>query len=224
MATEATHPNDPSDDTNALRQSIERLEAKNRELKAEKDRAKAEAAEVEALRKFKADHEQAKLEAEGNYTEARKQLQEQYTNDIAAKDAQIQQLESRVRELEVMTPAIGALADLVHDPQMAIASKLGSRTIEREPDGSVVVVDGLNRQPVEDWAKSLPSWMQKAGARPQGSGAPVSRPTAATAADPDLKFFLPKSKGGDYNLTEQGRIMRTNPARWEQLRELAKMG
>jgi hypothetical protein len=222
MATEATPPNDPSDDAVALRQSIERLEAKNRELKAEKDRAKAEAAEVDALRKFKADHEQAKLEAEGNYTEARKQLQEQYTHDIAAKDSQIQQLEARVRELEVMTPAIGALADLVHDPQLAITSKLGSRTIEREPDGSVVVVDGLSRQPVADWARSLPGWMQKNGARPQGSGAPASRPTMATASDPDLKFFVSPAKGGAFSLTEQGRILRTNRDRYEQLRELAK--
>jgi hypothetical protein len=221
MSAEATPPNDPSDDAATLRQSIERLEAKNRELKAEKDRAKAEAAEVESLRKFKTDHEQAKLEAEGNYTEARKQLQEQYTTDIASKDAQIQRLETRVRELEVMTPAIGALADLVHDPQMAIASKLGSRTIERESDGSVVVVDGLNRQPVADWAKSLPGWMLKAG-RPQGSGAPASRPTTTTASDPDLKFFLPPSKGGEFSLTEQGRILRTNRDRYEQLRELAK--
>ena len=127
MSEENTSPAAPDENTAdaaALQRSVERLEAKNRELKAEKDRAKAEVAEVEALRKFKQDHEQAKLESEGNYAEARRQLQEQYDRDVKAKDERIAELEARVKELEVMTPAVSALADLVHDPQLVISSKL----------------------------------------------------------------------------------------------------
>jgi hypothetical protein len=44
----------------------------------------------------------------------------------------------------------------------------------------------------------------------------------ATASDPDLKFFVLPAKGGAFSLTEQGRILRTNRDRYEQLRELAK--
>jgi hypothetical protein len=215
-------PDESTADAAALQRSVERLEAKNRELKAEKDRAKAEVAEVEALRKFKQDHEQAKLESEGKYAEARQKLQEQFDGVVKEKDARIAELEAKVKEMEVMTPAVSALADLVHDPQLVISSKLGNRQIERDADGSVVVVDGLQRMPVTDWAQQLPNWMLKAP-KPQGSGAPTGKAsTASVSGDPDLKYFVPASKGGDFNLTEQGRIFRTNPGRYAQLKEKAQ--
>jgi crotonobetainyl-CoA:carnitine CoA-transferase CaiB-like acyl-CoA transferase len=215
-------PDENTADAAALQRSVERLEAKNRELIQEKQRAKAEAAEVEELRKFKQDHEQAKLESEGKYAEARQKLQEQFDGVVKEKDQRISELEARVKELEVMTPAVSALADLVHDPQLVISSKLGNRQIERDADGSVVVVDGLQRMPVTDWAQQLPNWMLKAP-KPQGSGAPTGKAsTASVSGDPDLKYFVPASKGGDFNLTEQGRIFRTNPGRYAQLKEKAQ--
>jgi hypothetical protein len=215
-------PEENTADAAALQRSVERLEAKNRELKQEKDRAKAEVAEVEALRKFKQDHEQAKLESEGKYAEARQKLQEQFDDVVKEKDARIAELEAKVKEMEVMTPAVSALADLVHDPQLVISSKLGNRQVERDADGSVVVVDGLKRMPVTDWAQQLPNWMLKAP-KPQGSGAPTGKAsTASVSGDPDLKYFVPASKGGDFNLTEQGRIFRTNPGRYAQLKEKAQ--
>lgn len=215
-------PEENTADAAALQRSVEKLEAKNRELRAEKDRAKAEVAEVEALRKFKQDHEQAKLESEGKYAEARQKLQEQFDGVVKEKDARIAELEAKVKEMEVMTPAVSALADLVHDPQLVISSKLGNRQIERDADGSVVVVDGLQRMPVTDWAQQLPNWMLKAP-KPQGSGAPTGKAsTANVSGDPDLKYFVPASKGGDFNLTEQGRILRTNRGRYDQLKKLAQ--
>jgi crotonobetainyl-CoA:carnitine CoA-transferase CaiB-like acyl-CoA transferase len=215
-------PDENTADAAALQRSVERLEAKNRELIQEKQRAKAEAAEVEELRKFKQDHEQAKLESEGKYAEARQKLQEQFDGVVKEKDQRIAELEAKVKEMEVMTPAVSALADLVHDPQLVISSKLGNRQIERDADGSVVVVDGLQRMPVTDWAQQLPNWMLKAP-KPQGSGAPTGKAsTASVSGDPDLKYFVPASKGGDFNLTEQGRIFRTNPGRYAQLKEKAQ--
>jgi crotonobetainyl-CoA:carnitine CoA-transferase CaiB-like acyl-CoA transferase len=215
-------PDENTADAAALQRSVERLETKNRELIQEKQRAKAEAAEVEELRKFKQDHEQAKLESEGKYAEARQKLQEQFDGVVKEKDQRIAELEAKVKEMEVMTPAVSALADLVHDPQLVISSKLGNRQIERDADGSVVVVDGLQRMPVTDWAQQLPNWMLKAP-KPQGSGAPTGKAsTASVNGDPDLKYFVPASKGGDFNLTEQGRIFRTNPGRYAQLKEKAQ--
>jgi hypothetical protein len=162
------------------------------------------------------------LESEGKYAEARQNLQEQFDGVVKEKDQRIAELESKVKEMEVMTPAVSALAELVHDPQLVISSKLGNRQIERDADGSVVVVDGLQRMPVTDWAQQLPNWMLKAP-KPQGSGAPTGKAsTANVSGDPDLKYFVPASKGGDFNLTEQGRIFRTNPGRYAQLKEKAQ--
>ena len=212
-------PAAPANDAelDALRQSVAKLEAKNKELKAEKDRAKEAAAEVENLRSFKEQHEQQQLEAQGNYSEARQKLQEQFDTAVKARDEIITTLEARIRELEVMTPAFSALADIVHDPQLVITSKLGAQQIEREADGSVVVVDGLQRTPVADWARNLPAWMLKAP-KPQGSGAPVGN---RGSSDVPAGTRNPFSKD-HFNLTEQGRLFKTNPALYEQLRAAAR--
>lgn len=214
--TAATPPADNSE-LEALRQSVAKLEAKNKELKAEKDKAREAAAETEALRTFKQEHEQQQLEAQGDYTAARQRLQEQFDTAVKARDEIITTLEARVRELEVMTPAFSALADIVHDPQLVITSKLGAQQIEREADGSVVVVDGLQRTPVADWARNLPAWMLKAP-RPQGSGAPVGN-RGASDVPPGTKNPFSKEH---FNLTEQGRLFKTNPDLYNQLREAAR--
>lgn len=212
-------PAAPTNDAelDALRQSVAKLEAKNKELKAEKDRAKEAAAEVDNLRSFKEQHEQQQLEAQGNYSEARQKLQEQFDTAVKARDEIITTLEARVRELEVMTPAFSALADIVHDPQLVITSKLGAQQIEREADGSVVVVDGLQRTPVADWARNLPAWMLKAP-KPQGSGAPVGNRGSSDVPAGTRNPFSQEH----FNLTEQGRLFKTNPALYEQLRAAAR--
>ena len=93
----------------------------------------------------------------------------------AEKDKRIAELEARVRELEPIAPANTALADVVHDPNIVFKAGLAeANQIEREADGTVVVVNGYERKPIGDWAKTLPSYMQKAP-KPQGSGAPSGR-------------------------------------------------
>ena len=207
-------------DTDAMQRSIEALERKNQELIAELRAAKSKSkvpdgVNVDELLEFKRRAEQAELESQGKYQEARQAMEQQFREATAQKDQRIAELEQRVRELELLTPAVSALADIVHDPDLIMKTKLSPDQIEREPDGTVVVVDGYQRTPVTEWAKTLPVWMQKQP-KPQGSGAPIGRSSGeipAGVANP----FLPES----YNLTEQSRLFRTDRDLYERLKAQA---
>ena len=207
-----------NDEIAKLKSSIESLEKKNFELigKLQKKELIGEVPDdYQALKEFKQQAEQSKLESEGKYSEARQALEQQFREATAQKDQRIAELESRVRELELLTPAVSALADIVHDPDLVMKTKLSPDQIEREADGTVVVVDGYQRTPVQEWAKTLPSWMQKQP-KPQGSGAPIDRSSGeipAGVANP----FLPES----YNLTEQSRLFRTDRDLYERLKAQA---
>lgn len=214
-------------DTEALQRSIEALERKNKELADEKRRLRQfekmaqdlpDGVSVTELLEFKRRSEQQQLEAQGDYKAAQQRIEQQYRDDVAARDARIAELEARVRELELISPAVSALADLVHDPDLILKTKLSSDRIEREPDGTVVVVDGYQRVPVADWARTLPAWMQKQP-KPQGSGAP-SATAGSSGLPPGVKNpFLRES----FNLTEQSRLYRTDPALYERLKSAANM-
>ena len=223
MADELTPPAapEPSDELQTLRASIQKLEEKNRELKREKDAAKTAAAEAEELRRYKYQTEQQKLESEGSYNEAKAKLQEQYDRDTGALKTRIEELEAKVKDLELITPAASVLATLVHDPDDVFKTgRLKPDQIEAGPNGPVVV-NGLERIPLADWAQTnLPRYFLKAPA-PRGTGAPASRGGGAqglAGADPDLRFF---TKEG-FNLTEQNRIFRTDRARYDQLKDAVK--
>ena len=206
------------DNTEALQRSVEALERKNQELIAELRAAKKtklpDGVDVNELLEFKRRAEQSELEAQGKYQEARQALEQQYREATAQKDQRIADLETRVRELELIAPAVTALADLVHDPDLVLKTKLKPEAIEREPDGTVVVVDGYERKPVSEWAKSLPAWMQKQP-RPQGGGAPAGG--SATATIGIKNPFAPES----FNLTEQSRLYRTDRDLYERLKAAA---
>lgn len=209
-------------DTEALQRSVEALERKNQELIAELRQAKSKAPKlpdgvnVDELLEFKRNYEQQQLESQGKYQEARQALEQQFREATAEKDKRISELEARVRELELLTPAVSALADIVHDPDLVMKTKLSPDKIEREADGTVVVVDGYQRTPVSEWAKqTLPAWMQKQP-KPQGSGAPVGRSSGDVPAG--IKNpFAPES----FNLTEQSRLFRTDRDLYEKLKVAA---
>ena len=205
-----------------MQRSIEALERKNSELITELRSAKAKASKVpdgvnvDELLEFKRTHEQQQLEQQGNYTEARQALEQQYREATAQKDQRIESLEAKVRELELIAPAVTALAEIVHDPDLVLRSKLSADKIEREADGTVVVVDGYQRTPVAEWAKTLPSWMQKAP-RPQGSGAP-SAGSNAGQAPLGKNPFAPET----FNLTEQSRLFRTDRDMYDRMKAAAQ--
>lgn len=209
-------------DAEALQRSVEALERKNQELIAELRQAKSKAPKlpdgvnVDELLEFKRNYEQQQLESQGKYQEARQALEQQFREATAEKDKRISELEARVRELELLTPAVSALADIVHDPDLVMKTKLSPDKIEREADGTVVVVDGYQRTPVSEWAKqTLPAWMQKQP-KPQGSGAPVGRSSGDVPVG--IKNpFAPES----FNLTEQSRLFRTDRDLYEKLKVAA---
>jgi len=209
------------DNTDALQRSVEALERKNKELitelrAAKKAPALPDGVDVNELLEFKRNHEQQQLESQGKYTEARQALEQQFREATAEKDQRIATLEARVRELELVTPAVTALADIVHDPDMVLKTKLSADQIERDPDGTVVVVDGYQRTPVGEWAKTLPAWMQKQP-KPQGSGAPSAG--ASTGGIP-AGMANPFSRDS-FNLTEQARLFRTDRDLYERMKAAA---
>ncbi len=208
----------PNPELDQLKQSIEALERKNHELigKLKKAKTVPEGVNVQELIDFKNKVDQNKLESEGKYTEARQALEQQFREATAEKDKRIAELEARVRELELITPAVSALADVVHDPDLILKTKLSSDQIAREADGTVVVVDGYQRTPVGEWAKSLPSWMQKQP-KPQGSGAPSGRSSGDIPAGINNPF-----SPDNFNLTEQSRLYRTDRDLYDRLKAAAK--
>jgi hypothetical protein len=216
---EITSPAAPNNsELDALKNSIQALEKKNYELIGKLKEAKTvpDGVDVQELLEFKRNVEQNKLESEGKYTEARQALEQQFREASEAKDRRIAELEARVRELELIAPANTALADVVHDPSIVFkADLLKPDQIEREADGTVVVVNGYERKPIGEWAKSLPSYMQKAP-KPQGSGAPAGR-NMGSDVPPGKNPFSKES----YNLTEQSRLYRTDRDMYERLKAAA---
>ena len=206
-------------DADALQRSVEALERKNQELIAELRAAKKSKApdgvNVDELLEFKRNYEQQQLESQGKYQEARQALEQQFREATAEKDQRITELESRVRELELVTPAVTALAEIVHDPDLVLKTKLSPDAIQREADGTVVVVDGYQRTPVSEWAKTLPAWMQKQP-KPQGSGAPTGGSNGAIPAGMANPFSR-----DSFNLTEQSRLFRTDRDLYDRMKAAA---
>ena len=221
MSEEQTAPVEQSVDTSELKTELDSMRRKNAELLDEYKKAKAQAkavpdgVDVQELLDFKAKAEQEDLEKQGKYGEARQALEQQFREATAEKDKRISELEARVRELELITPAVSALADVVHDPDLILKTKLTSEQIEREADGTVVVVDGYQRTPVSEWAKTLPAWMQKQP-KPQGSGAPSGRASSDSVAGVKNPFSKET-----FNLTEQSRLFKTDRDMYEKLKNVA---
>ena len=223
MAEENIAPVEQNVDAQKWQSELDAMRRKNAELLKEykdfKESVKTvpDGVDVQELLEFKRNVEQNKLESEGKYTEARQALEQQFREAAEAKDKRIAELEARVRELELIAPANTALADVVHDPSIVFkADLLKPDQIERDSDGTVVVVNGYERKPIGEWAKTLPSYMQKAP-RPQGSGAPSGRSTGGDIPPGTKNPFAKES----YNLTEQSRLYRTDRDMYERLKAAA---
>ena len=192
---------------------------KNYELIVKLKNAKTvpDGVDVQELLDFKAAAEQADLEKQGKYTEARQALEQQFREAAEEKDKRIAELEARVRELEILSPAATALRDVVHDPDMILNTQVVKEQIQRDADGTVVVVNGYERTPIADWAKSLPAWMQKQP-KPQGSGAPAGRSSGGDVP-PGVRNPFAKDT---FNLTEQSRLYKTDRDMYDRLKAAAE--
>jgi hypothetical protein len=221
MSDEAQAPVEHNAELAKMQAELDAMRRKNSELLDEYKKAIAQAkavpdgVNVDELLEFKRNYEQQQLESQGKYQEARQALEQQFREATVEKDQRIAELEARVRELELVTPAVTALADIVHDPDLVLKTKLSPDAIQREADGTVVVVDGYQRTPVSEWAKTLPAWMQKQP-KPQGSGAPTGGSNAAIPAGTSNPFSRET-----FNLTEQSRLFRTDRDLYERMKAAA---
>lgn len=222
MSDEAQAPVEQNAEIANMQAELDAMRRKNSELLDEYKKAIAQAkavpdgVNVEELLEFKRNYEQQQLESQGKYSEARQALEQQFREASAEKDQRISQLEARVRELELVTPAVTALAEIVHDPDMVLKTKLKPEAIEREADGSVVVVDGYKRVPVAEWAKTLPAWMQKQP-KPQGSGAPSAGNSGGAVPAGMINPFSRET----FNLTEQARLYKTDRDLYDRMKAQA---
>ena len=217
MSDEVIKP-DNSAEMAALKAEVERLRKSNSEIlddyKKAKEAAKAvpQDVDVNALIAFKQKKEQEELEAKGRYEEATEKLAAQFRQAEEQQKQKIEKLLAEKRQLEVQAPAVTALADVVHDPQYAL-SRISKDQLVREPDGTVVVVDGYNRTNVKEWAMSnMPQWAQK-NPRPQGGGATTTK-VQTEFVSTDKNPFAKES----FNLTEQARLYRTDINKYNMLK------
>ena len=219
-------PQDNSQELEQLKDSVKKLEAKNYELigklknqKPITDKSIPE--DYEALLAFKQKKEQEDLEKEGKYEESKTLLEQQYRDKSAEDKEKIQKLETRNRELELIAPAIQALSEITHDPELVLNNLVPKDQIQIK-DGQPIVVDGYEQLPVAEYVKTKlekekPYLLKN---KPiSGGGAPISRPSSDTFSEDMLKPFLRASE----DITEQGRIFKTyGKETWQKLRDIAK--
>ena len=224
MSDETTAPVEQAVDSEKenLKAELEAMRKKNAELLDETKKAKAKAktapdVDVQALIDFKNNAEQAELEKQGKYTEARTKLEDQFRGRSAEKDKKITELETKVRELELISPALQTLAEIVHDPSLVLNNFLPKDKIEVD-NGVPVVVDGYERTPVNEWAKGkLPDYILKQP-KPQGGGAPAGRSSGGEIPAGTKNPFAQET----FNITEQMRLYRTDKDLYDRLKNAVK--
>ena len=184
-----------------LENQVELTNTKNKELLEEKRKFKdveqtlsnlPKGTDINELLTFKQQSEQAELERKGKYNEALTAREEQFREREAKQKEAIQELESKVKNLELINPAVQALSEVVRDPDLVLNNFLPKDKIEMK-DGVPVVIDGYDRPPVTEWIKNKlvedkRDYLLK-DPSPQGSGAPSSRSSAsgnAAGIDSDL--------------------------------------
>ena len=227
MSEEANAPVEQAVDSEVenLKAEVEAMRKKNAELLNETKKAKAKAnaapdVDVQALLDFKAKAEQVELEQKGKYGEAKQALEQQYREKSTTDKQKIEELESKLRELELISPASQALAEVVHDPNLVLQNFLPKDKIDLQ-EGKPVVVDGYERIPVADWAKTklkeqAPYLLKQQV--PQGGGAPAGRTTSAAVPSGTKNPFESET----FNITEQMRLYRTDRDLYDRLQSAAK--
>ena len=222
---QATPPVAPNNDAEvqALKESVQKLEAKNRELIGKMQKKELiEPDDYESLKEFKRQAEQRKLEEAGKYEESKLAMEEQYRERSASDKQRIAELEARNKELELIAPSIQALTELTHDPELVLNNFVPKDQIQIK-DGRPVVIDGYEQLPVAEYVKTK---LEKE--RPyllknktiSGGGAPISKPSISDGYTEEmLKPFLKNSE----NITEQSRIAKQYGVdTWKKLRNIAE--
>jgi len=223
--TQATPPAAPNNDAEvqALKESVQKLEAKNRELIGKMQKKELiEPDDYDSLKEFKRLAEQKKLEDAGQYEESKQALEQQYREKSAADKQKIEQLEARNRELELIAPALNALSDLTHDPELVLNNFVPKEQIQIK-DGQPVIIDGYEQLPVAEYVKNKlekekPYLLKNRSI--SGGGAPITKPSSnGQFSEEMLKPFLRETE----NQTEQHRIASVYGVEtWQKLRNIAE--
>ena len=223
--TQATPPAEPRNDSEiqALKESVQKLEAKNRELIGKMQKKELiEPDDYESLKEFKRLSEQKKLEDAGKYEESKLAMEEQYRERSASDKQRIAELEARNKELELIAPSIQALTELTHDPELVLNNFVPKDQIQIK-DGRPVVIDGYEQLPVAEYVKTKlekekPYLLKNKTI--SGGGAPISKPSISDGYTEEmLKPFLKNSE----NITEQSRIAKQYGVdTWKKLRNIAE--
>ena len=222
---QATPPVGPNNDAEvqALKESVQKLEAKNRELIGKMQKKELiEPDDYESLKEFKRQAEQRKLEEAGKYEESKLAMEEQYRERSASDKQRIAELEARNKELELIAPSIQALTELTHDPELVLNNFVPKDQIQIK-DGRPVVIDGYEQLPVAEYVKNKlekekPYLLKNRSI--SGGGAPITKPTSdGQFSEEMLKPFLKNTE----NVTEQTRIARVYGVEtWQKLRNIAE--
>tara|TARA_R100001015_G_C4635152_1_gene203730 strand:+ start:5679 stop:6371 length:693 start_codon:yes stop_codon:yes gene_type:complete len=223
---EATPPVQPNNDAELqqLRESVKKLEAKNHELigKMQKKELIEVPDDYEQLKEFKRQAEQIKLEQAGEYTKAKETLEQQYRDKSAADKKRIEELELRNRELELIGPAIQALSEITHDPELVLNNLLPKDQLQMK-DGKPFIIDGYEQLPVDEYVKNKlekeKPYLLKTRSI-SGGGAPITKPSSnGQFSEEMLKPFLKETE----NQTEQHRIASVYGVEtWQKLRDIAE--
>ena len=211
-------------DTTALQAELEAMRRKNQELLNEKKQLQKKLPEipdgvdVQELLEFKRKVEQQQLESKGQYQDALKTYEQQFRDRESSYQQQIDKLQGEVRNLRLDSRVVAKLADQVHDP--ADVLRLHSNSLTLNDNGDPVYKDGYQELPIDEWMGQLQQqkpWLFKAP-KPQGTGAPAGSRSTAVVPAGMKNPFSPEH----YNLTEQGRLFKTNPDLYAKLKSEAK--
>ena len=221
----ATPPTPNNTEVEQLKESVKKLEAKNYELigKLQNQKKEKEVPEdYESLLAFKQKHEREQLESEGKYTEATQALEQQYRDKSAEDKKRIEELTIRNRELELIAPAMQALSEITHDPELVLNNLIPKDKMQIK-EGIPVVIDGYEQLPVQEYVKNKlekekPYLLKNRSI--SGGGAPITKPSSnGEFSEEMLKPFLKNTE----NVTEQTRIARVYGVdTWKKLRNIAE--
>ncbi len=221
MSDDNIQPAAPVDDLQALKESIAKLEAKNRELIGELRNKKEPSAEVlaelEELRELKRRQDQSEAESKGQYDKALQAHDQQFRDREAQLTARVQELEARLQHTQLDARVLSVLADRVHDPEAAL--QLMRANLQLNDRGDVVAKDGYDELALDaylDRQQQARPWLFRQP-KMQGSGAPAGR-TAAVQPSGGRNPFTREH----FNLTEQMRIKKADPALYDRLRAEAQ--
>ena len=130
---EVATPPTNNNEIELLKESVKKLEAKNYELIGKLKNQKEEKAvpdDYESLLAFKQKREQEDLEKAGKYEESKQALEQQYRDRSAEDKRRIELLEARNKELELITPALQALTEITHDPELVLNNLVPKEKIQ----------------------------------------------------------------------------------------------